>query len=99
MSDPLTNESALVAAEAEVKRLRKRVQHWRGRVTAELNKLTRAEYVKATAPQSDEALMLCSVTMQNFRTMAANYEIVAGGFERRLRNAEVELKRLESGRQ
>jgi hypothetical protein len=92
----MSEAQELHRAESEVKSLRKQSQYWRGRVTAELNKRARAEYIKATAPESDEALMLCSVTLQNMRTQAANYREVAESFAAQLRKAEAALEALRA---
>jgi hypothetical protein len=83
---------ALAAGNDEVERLKKRVSYWQGRVTAELNKVARAEYIKATAPRSDEAFMFCTVSLQNMRTMAENYQAVANSYATRLAKAKEALR-------
>jgi hypothetical protein len=90
----MTTEQAKALAEAEVKRLRKRVSYFKGRATAERNKHWQAQYIRATQPRSDEAFLLCDVTLSNMLVLASNYDASAQSEAASLRHAEERLASL-----
>jgi len=87
--------SPLVAAEAHLKRQKKRAAILRSRVTTFSNRLLRLEYIKATDPHSEEALWNAhSVNLQNIRDGIALYTAQVECAVRAVTKAEAEVARL-----
>lgn len=87
---------AISAAEAKVKRLRKRVSYWKGRSKAALNQRERAMYRLACEPDNWSAQWDASeVALSNLLIRAENYSAIASQEAAALRIAEEALTKLQ----